>query len=127
MYVKKGSKEKVKFLETSSHANLKLNFPVLYNLHPLVLIRGEGERRKGSKVHKHLEVKLQGQKHTNKLLSSSAECERVVHQQLHGNCSAKLTMIKILRKLVCFFHFHIKISLSETPDLSPFTINYQLH
>lgn len=29
MYVKKGSKEKVKFLETSSHANLKLNFPVL--------------------------------------------------------------------------------------------------
>lgn len=79
---------------------------------------------KGLSYTKHLEVKLQGQKHTNKVLLSSLECEHVIHQQLCGTCSAKLLKIKKLRKLLCVFFFFPflwkKKSLSKIPDLSPF-------
>lgn len=83
--------------------------------------------RKGINYTKHLEVKLQGQKHTSKALLSSLDCEHVIHQQLCGTCSAKLLKIKKLRKPLCFSISVKKISLSKISDLSSFIKKYQLN
>lgn len=60
----------------------------------------DGENEKGLSCIKHLWVTLQGQKHADKLLFSSLECE--CRQQFCGNCSAKFLKIKML--LLWFFH-----------------------
>ena len=93
-------------------------------IHYFQVQRENGENEEGLSCIKHLEMILHRQKHADKLLLSSLECEHVISDSM---VTAVLSFLRLKCCCCVFFTSVEKIRWFEIPDLSLFTLNHRFN
>lgn len=93
-------------------------------IHYFQVQRENGENEEGLSCIKHLEMILHRQKHADKLLLSSLECEHVISDSM---VTAVLSFLRLKCRSCVFFTSVEKIRWFEIPDLSLFTLNHRFN